>query len=193
MVRGSDLIEDTYFVVIDTETTGTDLWRDKIVEVGAVKICNFQVISEFSSLVRTRRRIHPAAFKVHRISKDQLRVAPEFTDVKTHLLKFLKNSVVVDHSQNRFDVTLLENALGHKIRNPYISTLTLSKKLYPKYEEHSLDAILERRGIHRARPHWALLDAEAEAEILIRQLEKLLKKGVRTVKDLQSFLAPITE
>ena len=159
------------FVSVDVETTGLDPERDEIVEIGAVRVRGGQVVDEFDTLVSIDRTIPAAARLVHGISNAMLFGKPRIAEAMQKLLQFAGDAALVEHSSSAFDVLFLERAHGAPLDAPYISTCILSRRLFPHIPKHSLDACCQRFHIVNGRPHRALGDARATADLLICLLE----------------------
>jgi DNA polymerase III epsilon subunit family exonuclease len=159
------------FVAVDVETTGLDPRRDAILEIGAVKVQNGQLIAEFDTLVHTDRTIPFGAKHVHGISNQMLVGKPPINDAMQAFLAFADGCVLVEHSEKAFDVAFLERANGGMLDAPYLNTNALSRRLFPFIPKHSLAECCRRHGIVNDRAHRALGDARATARLLIALLE----------------------
>ena len=69
------------FVVFDTETTGLYPWRDKIIEIGAVRFCNGEPVETFHSMVDPGVRIPEMVTQINHITNEMVAGAPAITDV----------------------------------------------------------------------------------------------------------------
>ncbi|HRW66900.1 MAG TPA: 3'-5' exonuclease, partial [Candidatus Competibacter sp.] len=87
-------------VVLDTETTGLDVSRDRIVQIGAVRVVrgHVQPNETFLTLVNSGMPIPPAATAVHGIDDAAVQAAPSFETVKPNLDAFLGDAVIVGQS-----------------------------------------------------------------------------------------------
>ena len=155
------------FVSVDVETTGLDPRRDEIVEIGAVKVLGGAVTAEFETLVHIDRTIPFTARRVHGISNDMLVGMPSVSEALERFLQFAGDGVLVEHSHKAFDVGFLERARGAPLAAPYINTCALSRRLFPHMRKHSLEECCRRMRITNTRPHRALGDAKATADLLI--------------------------
>lgn len=155
------------FVSVDVETTGLDPQNDHIVEVGAVKVRDGEIVEELSSLVSIDRTIPFEARRVHGITNEMLVGQPRIDLVLADLLEFAADGALVEHSFRAFDVAFLERAHGTRFDAPYLNTCTLSRRLFPFHRRHSLEECCRRHGIVNEGPHRALTDARATAKLLI--------------------------
>jgi DNA polymerase III epsilon subunit family exonuclease len=171
MIELSTPLSLVTFVSVDVETTGLDPQRDEIVEIGAVKVQGGSVIEEFDTLVHVERTIPFTARRVHGISNEMLVGKPRVSEALDRFLRFAGDGVLVEHSHKAFDVGFLEQAHGAPLPAPYINTCALSRRLFPHMRKHSLEECCRRMRITNMRPHRALGDAKATADLLICLLE----------------------
>lgn len=88
--------------------------------------------------------------------------APCFGDVAHRLYSFLEGAVVAAHNV-RFDYGFLKNEyrrIGGLFQHKVLCTARLSRKLYPQYKGHGLDAIMQRHGLKTGARHRAMGDVE---------------------------------
>jgi DNA polymerase-3 subunit epsilon len=161
-------------VVLDTETTGTDVGAgDRIVEIGAVELINhIPTGRSFHAYVNPQRSMPQGAFAVHGLSDAFLADKPRFAAVAGEFEEFIEDSRLVIHNA-AFDMAFLNAELG-RIGRPalgmgrVLDTLTMARRKHPGAPA-SLDALCARYGIDNSRrtKHGALLDAEILAEVYI--------------------------
>jgi DNA polymerase-3 subunit epsilon len=161
-------------VVLDTETTGTDVGAgDRIVEIGAVELINhIPTGRSFHAYVNPQRSMPQGAFAVHGLSDAFLADKPRFAAVAGELEEFIEDSRLVIHNA-AFDIAFLNAEFG-RIGRPalgmgrVLDTLTMARRKHPGAPA-SLDALCARYGIDNSRrtKHGALLDAEILAEVYI--------------------------
>lgn len=128
-----DLIEDNTFVVFDTETTGFNPGLgDSMIELGAVKVKNGEVVDRFDELINPGHHIDEAITRVTNISDDDVKDADNEENVTKRFKEWIGSLPLVAHNA-RFDKNILDMAyykydLG-KLENPIIDTLMLSASL----------------------------------------------------------------
>ena len=146
---------------VDLETTGTDAGDDRITEVGIVRVDEGAYVSEWSTLVNPECRI-PAAIQVlNGITSSMVAAAPNFRQVAAEIASRLAGCVFVAHNA-RFDYGFLKHEFARLDRSftaRVLCTVKLSRRLYPEYGCHNLDAVIERHGLAVAARHRALGDA----------------------------------
>lgn len=163
-------------VVLDTETTGLDCHKDRVIEIGAIKMIGGKPVTKFHTYLNPEGvTSHPDAVAVHGITNEFLLDKPTFEDVKLAFLEFVEGSDLVIHNAP-FDIGFLNAELcrsGYQAEMgdicKIIDTLVLAKKKYPG-QKNSLDALCKRFGIansHRTL-HGALLDADLLVKVYLQ-------------------------
>ncbi len=185
-------LRELSYTVFDTETTGLEPSHgDKIVAIGAVRIEQGKLLREamFHQLVNPERPIPRQATKIHGITDEMVKDKPTLKEVLPRFLEFCKGTVLVAHNA-AFDLKFLEieaQKLGLKIDFPVVDTLFISYGLFGDFDVHNLDSIAKRLGLTVAGLHSALGDALLTAEIFLKLLPHLEKKGIRTLEELFAF------
>ena len=157
------------YCVLDLETTGLDPKRDRIIEIGAVRIRNGVITDTFRSFVNPARKLEDRIVALTGIRDTDLADAPYIEDVLDDLLAFLGDDVLVGHSV-LFDFSFVKRAAVNRHRvfaKQAIDTLKISRKYLQALPSRALGALCEHYGIHY-RPHRALDDAIATHELLQR-------------------------
>ena len=182
------------FAVVDVETSGLSLRRDRVLQVGVVVTDGAgSVLDRWASLVRPRHRLwyRVGPTRLHGIHRRMVRAAPPLDQVLARLSDNLRGAVFVAHNAE-FDLAFLRKAAAEAaVTLPVESclcTLQLSRQLDPdRTVSHRLGAICERYDVALIRPHDALADADATAAILPRLLEA---HGITRLDQLPAQLPP---
>jgi len=150
---------------VDLETTGTRAARDRITEVGIVRVDTDTrcAITEWSSLIDPEVRIPAAIQSLTGITDAMVRNAPTFSTVARDLFARLADCVFVAHNA-RFDLSFLKHAFarsGLEFSPRVLCTVRLARRLYPTAAGHNLDALIERHHLAIDQRHRALGDARA--------------------------------
>ena len=182
------------FAVVDVETTGLSLQRDRVLQVGVVVVdAEGSVLSRWESLIRPRNRwfFRVGPTELHGIRRRDVRGAPSLDTVMRHLASDLESAIFVAHNAS-FDVGFLRKAAAevdvHLPIEGVLCTLTLSRALDPERTlSHRLGALCERYGVTLIRPHDALADADATAAVLLPLLEA---HGITTIDEVRAQLSP---
>ena len=161
------------FGVVDVETSGLDVARHHVLQVGLVVVDGEgTVFDRWSSLVAPRRRwfFRVGPTWLHGIHRRQVRAAPPAVEVLGELARRLEGARLVAHNA-RFDVAFLRKAAAAAGLSLPISgtvcTLELSRRLDPERRlSHRLGDVCARFGVALDAPHDALADATATAAVL---------------------------
>ncbi len=158
------------YAFVDLETTGTDPSRDRITEIGIVWVDDGTRTGEWSTLVDPGIAIPPEIQTLTGITNDMVRGAPAFRTVADQVREQLAGRVFVAHNA-RFDYGFLKAAfrqLGQRFQSDVLCTLRLSRRMFPEYDRHGLDALIARHSLDGASRHRALGDARLIAEFFQR-------------------------
>jgi len=180
------LLKDLDFVVVDVEATGAKMPPNRLIELGAYRIRGGRIVDKFVSLVNPEIPIPRFVATLTGISNDMVRDAPMFAEVAPKWLDFVSDSVLVAHNAP-FDTSFLNHEIsrvypGHRMVNPHLCTVRLSRRAMPDLANHRLDTIATHFSIPIASRHRAGSDALATAEIFILLLTAL--EETHGIKDL---------
>jgi DNA polymerase-3 subunit epsilon len=154
--------------IVDLETTGTHARRDRITEVGVVRVDGDAAggaprVQEWTTLVDPGTPIPPAVQTLTGITDAMVRDAPTFSRIAEEVRERLADCVLVAHNA-RFDHGFLKHEFA-RVGSPFsarpLCTVRLSRQLFPEADGHGLDAVAERHGIDIVQRHRALGDARA--------------------------------
>lgn len=182
---GSSSFDDE-FIVFDIETTGLYPMKDRITEIGAVKIRQGKLVDRFSELINPSIPIPENITKLTGITNAMVKDKPDIKEVLPRFLAFAGKSPLVAHNAS-FDTGFIRakaNELGLEINNVVIDTLQLSRMLLPDLKKHKLNLVCEYLGISLENHHRAADDAEATAEMLLKFIEIMKDKGIKDVADI---------
>ena len=180
------LLKELDFVVVDVEATGAKTPPNRLIELGAYRIRGARVVDKFVTLVNPEIPIPRFVATLTGISNDMVRGAPVFADVAPQWLDFVSDSVLVAHNAP-FDTSFLNHEIsrvypGHRMVNPHLCTVRLSRRAMPDLSNHRLETIASHFSIPIASRHRAGSDALATAEIFILLLTEL--EETHGIKDL---------
>ena len=160
------LLKEKY-IAFDVETTGLNPVSDRIVEIGAVKFQNGKVCDVFSTLINSEIPISASASSVNHITNEMLKEAPIEAEAINHLVEFMgdafQGETILCAHNAEFDMRFLKEALKrNKIEAKiyYIDTLSLSRNLLHKIENHKQDTVARYFDIVNHESHRASSDAE---------------------------------
>jgi DNA polymerase III epsilon subunit family exonuclease len=191
---GETLIEDAELVVFDLETTGLSATRDRICEIGAVRVRALEVADTFETLVDPGVALPPTIARLTGLREAELRRAPTSELGVRRFLAFAGDVPLVAHNA-RFDVGFLDHAVqrltGRRVASPVVDTVWLARRLLQRRSERfSLNGLAHFFGTSSEPCHRALPDALATAEILIALLGLAQERGARTLAEVVELAAP---
>ena len=186
--------ENTVFSVIDTETTGLDPVKDRVIEVAYVECTMFGIGNHASALFDPKITIPPAASAVHHLTDDDVRGMPEYgVGGFGRIIKTSTDAAVMVAHNAAFDGPFLQ------LTEPMICTMRLAQKLWHDLECGYGNQVL--RYHFKLKPpvepgaamHRALPDALVTATLLIHELNELFSRSKDpasiTVEGLISWIA----
>lgn len=157
------------FVCIDLETTGLNPHADTIIELGAVRFRNGEVLHRYQTFVNPGRRIPAFIQQLTSISQTQIERAPAFHQVAGQFADFIGDLPIIGHNV-AFDLNFLGS---HRLplSNRSYNTWDLASIFLPTLPEYNLAALARRFGIDHSQAHRAHADAEITALVFHRLLE----------------------
>ncbi len=162
MVRKKDIE-----IVLDTETTGLDFTREKIIEFAAVRLENGKIKDEFQTLINPEQHIRKSSIAIHGITEDMVQDAPKEAEIMPKILEFIGDYPIVAHNAI-FDYSFLNEAskrvFGKELTNERIDSQYMFKEVYPDLESHGLSALADMFHYEFKNHHRAMADTMALAE-----------------------------
>lgn len=179
-LKGKSLIEDLNdYTVVDIETTGMNWKFCNILEVSSLKIRNKKIVDEFSELINPHEPIPYFIRNLTGITNEMVCNGSELEDVLIRFKDFLKDDIIVGHNVN-FDVDFLYDnfikVLNEPMKNNFVDTLRISRKLLPELEHHKLDNLTDYYNIKARDKHRALNDCILTNEVYIDMCKMVYKK-----------------
>lgn len=148
-------------IVLDTETTGLDYTREKIVEFAAVRLENGKIKDEFQTLINPEQHIRKSSMAIHGISEEMVKDAPTEAEVLPKILDFIGDYPIVAHNAI-FDYSFLNEAslrvFNKELQNERIDTQQMFKEVYPDLESHGLEALTRKFNVEFTKHHRAMAD-----------------------------------
>ncbi|MGN0031771.1 MAG: PolC-type DNA polymerase III [Candidatus Gastranaerophilaceae bacterium] len=148
-------------IVLDTETTGLDYTREKLVEFAAVRLENGKIKDKFQTLINPQQHIRKSSIAIHGITPEMVEDAPTEEAVIPQILKFIGEYPIVAHNAI-FDYSFLNEAskrvTGNELKNERIDTQQMFKEIYPDLEAHGLNALTEKFNVELKDHHRAMGD-----------------------------------
>jgi len=156
------------YVTFDFETTDADVGTCGVVEIGAARVVDGEIVERFHTLVNPFKPISAGATKLHGYTDADVAAAPPFAEVLPQFLAFVGNDILVAHNGQKFDIPVLRR-LGNVDHLVFYDTLPLVRSL--SQDSGKLEDLAARFGIDTGRAHHALDDACTLARVYL-ELEK---------------------
>ncbi len=177
------------FVVFDIETTGFSPKKNKIIEIGAVKVENGAIVGRFSEFVNPECSIPYRITELTSITDYDVKDAGTIESVLPEFYEFCRDSVLVAHNA-KFDTSFIKEYC-EQIGLPYeftsVDTMGMARTLLPKLSRFNLDAVSKELKIVNAHHHRAVDDAECTALIFQKLLKMCENEGVNDLDTLAEF------
>ena len=165
-------------IVLDTETTGLDFTREKMVEFAAVRLENGKIKEEFQTLINPQQHIRKSSIAIHGITPDMVEDAPTEEEIMPKILEFIGDYPIVAHNAI-FDYSFLNEAslrvFGKELTNPRIDTQQMFREIYPDLESHGLEALTKKFNVDLTNHHRAMADTMGLA-LAYPKLKKLYEQ-----------------
>ena len=127
-------------IVLDTETTGLDYTRERIIEFAAVRLENGKIKDEFQTLINPHQHIRKSSQAVHGITQEMVEDAPSEEEALPKILEFIGDYPIVAHNVI-FD-----------------DSQAMFKEIAPDLESHGLEALTKRFNVDLTNHHRAMAD-----------------------------------
>ena len=193
--KTDESLEDTEFVVFDTETTGFNAANgDSMIEIGAVKIKNGKITDRFDELINPGRHIPDRITALTDISDEMVAGALNEEEATKKFLNWAGKSPMVAHNA-KFDISFIEMSMKKynlgKFENTVIDTLELSRALDQGFSRHSLSALVKRYNVpfDEESHHRGDYDAEGTALVFYKMCKKLIGQNIETIKDIDKLVS----
>ena len=185
-------------VALDTETTGLDPSKARVIQIGAVRIRDGKLVDDatFDVMVDPGTPIPAATSAVHHIDDTMVAGKPSFADVRADLEAFIGGAILIGHSIG-FDLAILRREylrIDEAWRQPRsLDTRLLAQVANRTLPDFSLDMLASWLGVDIADRHTAVGDARATARIFLELVPKLRADGVRTVAEAENACRKLTQ
>ena len=176
-------------IVLDTETTGLDYTKEKMVEFAAVRLENGKIKDRFQTLINPQQHIRKSSIAIHGITPEMVEDAPTEEEAMPKILEFMGDYPMVAHNAI-FDYSFINEAAkrvtGQGISNERIDTQQMFKEIYPDLEAHGLNALTDKFKVELKDHHRAMGDTMGLA-LAYPKLKKLyLQRHDWANKELQN-------
>ena len=180
---------DNKFVVFDIETTGFSAVNDRIIEIGAVKVENGEIVDRYSTFVNPERPIPFEIEKLTGINDGMVVDAAVIEDILPEFLAFSEDCIMVAHNAE-FDMSFIkENCRRMNLLRKFtvVDTLAMARSMLPDLKNYKLDTVVEAVGGTLENHHRAVEDAESTADIFVKFVARLKGMGVTDLDTLNGM------
>lgn len=177
-------VEQTRFVVIDTETTGLQAYSgDEIISISLLEMQGLKFTGhKYETLIDPQRPIPPESTAIHGLQDSDVVGCPKITEILADLIYFIDEAVIIGHHIG-FDLRFLNKTLKKQLlcelRHPWIDTMLLYTALRGQVGHYTLDEIAAICRIHNPARHTAHGDAIATGLIFQYLVKPLLLRNSR--------------
>lgn len=183
---------DGTFICFDIETTGLSAARDKITEIGAVKVENGVITDTFSTFANPEMPIPQKITQLTGITDDMVKDAPSQSEAVGAFLEFAGNNVLVAHNAP-FDTSFIAKAcedMGREYNYTSIDTVAISRAILTDIKNCKLDTVAKFLRLGDFNHHRATDDAEMLARIFINLCQRLTDDyGITKTNDINTKIA----
>ena len=177
--------------VLDFETTGLSVTKDRAVEVAVVRREPDGSIRKWASLLNPQRTIPLKTQLIHGINNDMVKSAPSFAEIADRLSAMLDGAVLIAHNL-KFDLEFLEKeyATAGKelpVLAGKLDTLRISRHIF-HFPRNTLTALCKRFGFQHHNAHRALNDAHNTMQIFLNMLEHLPSTNPITLTEVELLI-----
>jgi len=180
LLHSRDMTPLARFVTFDFETTDKDVETCGVVEIGAARVANGEIVDRFHAMVNPYKPISAGATATHGYTDADVAGARSFAEVLPQFRAFLGDDVVIAHNGQKFDIPVLKRLAAGQERVDelvFYDTYLLARSL--STARASQEDLAHRFGIDCGRAHHALDDAVTLTHVY-RELEK--QRAVRARK-----------
>lgn len=157
-------------VVFDIETTGLEVSRCEIIEIGAVKLHQGRKIETFETFVKPTTSIPDEIVNLTHITDDMVKDAPPIKSVIADFYKFCYGTTIIAYNID-FDYKFISQFgknNGFLFDMKQIDALYLARAFIPGLKNFKLSTVCKKLGVSLENAHRAVHDAMATADVVIK-------------------------
>lgn len=173
---------ETTYVALDTETTGFDFDKDRILAIGAVKIHEFKIsVKDTLEVYTQQERFNPDTVPIHGIIHHPKYQTVDELEMLKQFLAYIKNAPLIAHHAH-FDIGMINEALKRHglppLKNKILDTMyfyrrgLITSNLVDKERSYSLDEVAQKLDVPLKDRHTATGDAYITALVFLKLWRK---------------------
>lgn len=187
-------LADARWVVVDVESSGLDVFSDRLIAIGAVRV-QAQALPLAGSFYHVLRQAAPSSVEnilVHGIGGTEQTAGLEPAEALLAFVEYAGGAPLVAYHAD-FDRAMINRAtrayLGVTLRNRWLDLAQIAPALFPEHAKNrrALDDWTTPLGIVNLNRHNAVADASATAQLLLVLLDRARAQGLQNVNDLLSL------
>lgn len=188
---GATALIDLPLLALDTETTGLDPERDRIVSLAAAPLVGARLYlhQAVNFLINPECRIPPATTAIHGIADRHVADLPNFARRAAEVAALLRDRVLLGHNII-FDAMILRQEMcrveEHWQAPPLLDTMLLYATVRPQARSYGLDLAARKLRVSLAGRHTALGDVLIALDLFYRLLPLLAERGIITLAQAQT-------
>lgn len=174
------------YVVFDIETTGFSAMKDKIIEIGAVRVEDGKITGRFSEFVNPRIPIPFRIQQLTSINDSMVAEAPPIEEILPKFEEFCRGAVMVAHNAE-FDMSFIKKNyedLGIEREDTILDTVGMARFLLPQLNRFKLDTVAKAVGVSLEHHHRAVDDAACTADIFLKFIQMCEDRDIFTLDEL---------
>ena len=156
------------YVLVDIETTGFSPVKDDIIEIGAIRVENNQIIQKYNQLIKINKNLEPFTTRLTGITDEMLQTGKKISDVLKEFISFTGKDIIIGHNVT-FDLGFLsyncKKYLNYNLNNDYVDTLCIARKLVPNSINYKLGTLANLFNVSYKGAHRGLKDVEITYEV----------------------------
>lgn len=172
------------YVVLDLETTGFSPAFDEIIEVGAIKVRDSQIVSEFNKIINVGHELPEFITELTGITDEDIRNGEDLGAVLQELELFIEESLIIGHNIS-FDLRFLNASSIDEYKNDNLDTMIISRRMFKEERHHRLKDLKTRFDI-KTESHRALSDTFATFQIFKKLQDNASRNNIEDIDGLLS-------
>jgi DNA polymerase III subunit epsilon len=189
-------LREQRWVVLDLETTGLNLHKDRVLSIGAVVIEDGAIdfAQQFERTLQCRELKLSPSVLIHGLAPSAIAAGSDPAEALLELMEFIGDSpVLAFHAP--FDQHMLGRALkehlGHKLQHVFLDVADIAPLVCPQAQirEAGLDDWIEWFKLEVFERHNASADALATAELALILFSRARAQQIRSPLNLQQRLS----